>query len=218
VISQISLVQTAILGSIDVTPHYITQRYADLASSLMKLQGGGESASSSASLGIGGGGDSMLMGDLQQLRVEMVALLEKLALFLPGPKEQKVFLVNNYDLIVSVFQEKRLHANEEVQKFEDMLMQQRELFAEEAVKISFPKLIAFVIQTEERMANEVSSAGVKSRVILDEVIVESLVRDFSANWKVGIQQINDDVLAYFANFRNGMEILKQVVLILIENT
>lgn len=37
------------------------------------------------------------------------------------------------------------------------------------------------------------------------------MRDFSANWKLGIQQINDDVLVYFANFRNGMEILKQVL-------
>ena len=36
------------------------------------------------------------------------------------------------------------------------------------------------------------------------------VREFASNWRTGIQQINDNVLAYFANFRNGMEILKQV--------
>jgi len=35
---------------------------------------------------------------------------------------------------------------EEVQKFEDMLMQQRELFAEEEIKGSFPRLISFVVQ------------------------------------------------------------------------
>jgi len=28
--------------------------------------------------------------------------------------------------------------------------------------------------------------------------------------QAGIEQINTDVLAYFSNFRNGMEILKQV--------
>ena len=50
-----------------------------------------------------------------------------------------------------------------------------------------------------------------SKVALDDAAVESLVRDFAANWRVGIQQINDDVLHYFANFRNGMEILKQVL-------
>jgi len=36
------------------------------------------------------------------------------------------------------------------------------------------------------------------------------VREFASYWKAGIQQINDDVLAYFATCRNGMDILKQV--------
>lgn len=35
---------------------------------------------------------------------------------------------------------------EDVQKFEDLLMQQRELFAEEEIKYSFPRLMEFVIQ------------------------------------------------------------------------
>lgn len=51
----------------------------------------------------------------------------------------------------------------------------------------------------------------ETRPALDDAIVESLVREFAGNWRTGIQQINDDVLAYFANFRNGMEILKQVL-------
>lgn len=45
---------------------------------------------------------------------------------------------------------------------------------------------------------------------LDESTVEGLVREFAASWKSGIEAINQDVLAYFSNFRNGMEILKQV--------
>ena len=36
------------------------------------------------------------------------------------------------------------------------------------------------------------------------------MREFASYWKAGIQQINDDVLAYFATCRNGMDILKQV--------
>lgn len=45
---------------------------------------------------------------------------------------------------------------------------------------------------------------------LDEATVEGLVREFAASWKSGIDAINQDVLAFFSNFRNGMEILKQV--------
>ena len=40
--------------------------------------------------------------------------------------------------------------------------------------------------------------------------MESLVKEFSANWKLGIQQINDEVLFFFANSSSAMEILKQV--------
>lgn len=46
---------------------------------------------------------------------------------------------------------------------------------------------------------------------LDEATVEGLVREFAASWKSGIEAINQDVLSFFSNFRNGMEILKQVL-------
>ena len=46
---------------------------------------------------------------------------------------------------------------------------------------------------------------------LDLAVCESLVRIFSTTWKNGIEQINNNVLSYFSNFRNGMEILKQVL-------
>jgi tagatose-1,6-bisphosphate aldolase non-catalytic subunit AgaZ/GatZ len=47
--------------------------------------------------------------------------------------------------MLQVFQERRV-MSDEVQKLEDMLMQQRELFAEEALKDIFPRLVSFVIQ------------------------------------------------------------------------
>jgi vacuolar protein sorting-associated protein 52 len=55
-----------------------------------------------------------------------------------------------------------------------------------------------------------ATSSTTERFNLDESLVESLVREFASSWRTGIQQINDDVLKYFANFRNGMEILKQV--------
>jgi hypothetical protein len=68
------------------------------------------------------------------------------------------------------------------------------------------------LQTEQAMADFSAShgSGAGSNLQLDEAIVENLVREFATNWRTGIQQINDNVLSFFANFRNGMEILKQV--------
>ena len=74
-------------------------------------------------MGIATGGDNMLQNDLQQMRIEMIALLERLASLLNTNKEKKVFIINNYDQILSVFEERRI-ACEEVQKFDDLLMQQ----------------------------------------------------------------------------------------------
>ena len=110
--------------------------------------------------------------------------------------------------MLNVFQERRV-MSEEVQKLEDMLMQHRELFAEDELKATFPRLVSFVTQTEQAMAASGNTSG--ARFAVDEGLVEGLVREFSSAWKTGIQQINDDVLNYFANFRNGMEILKQVL-------
>ena len=54
------------------------------------------------------------------------------------------FIIFFFYQILSVFQERGVIC-EEVQRFEDLLMQQRELFAEEEVRYSFPKLITFVL-------------------------------------------------------------------------
>jgi hypothetical protein len=75
-------------------------------------------------MGIGGGGENMLQHDIHSMRSEIVLLLGKLSLQIPQPKEQRVFFINNFDQILTVFQERRI-MSDEVQKFEDILMQQR---------------------------------------------------------------------------------------------
>jgi len=219
------------MGPVDLTPHYVCKRYAELVSSIFILQGntpaeqlgmgtgagGGGGSGSGSGSGSGGGGnqgETTLTNDITHLRTELVSLLERLSTQLVHSKERRVFFVNNYDQILTIFQERRVLCDE-VQKVEDLLMQQRELFAEEQIRSSFPNLISFVVQTEQALNSSSSSSGGASKdgqqMSLDESLVEGLVRDFSANWKVGIQQINDDVMVYFANFRSGMEILKQVL-------
>ena len=167
------------LGTVDLTPHYVCKRYAELVSSIFVLQipgqcgGGAGTGLSSEQLGVGGGGENMLANDLQTLRTELVGLLERLSASLSHSKERRVFFINNYDLILSVFQERRLLC-EEVQRVEDLLMQQRELFAEEEIRGSFPSLISFVVQTEQAINDRAKEGGVGG-LSLDEAIVEGLV-------------------------------------------
>lgn len=170
-VKSLKTAQVKKLGSVDLTPHYVCRRYAELVSSIfvLQVQGG---ASIQEQLGIGGGGENMLTNDLQLLRTELVGLLERLSANLSHSKERRVFFVNNYDQILSLFQERRIVCDE-VQRIEDLLMQQRELFAEEEIRASFPKLISFVVQTEQAMNDRSKEGG--GALTLDEAIVESLV-------------------------------------------
>lgn len=159
----------------DLSPHYVTRRYAEFVASIVILNIVTASTSqhqqvqqsqqellaqlSAAGLGeandltagmmgmdlAGGGGELMIRQDINMLRNELVALLERSAAQIPAYKEQRVFLINNFDQVLSVFQERGL-MSEEVQSFETLLMQQRELFAEEEIKTFFPRLISFVAQ------------------------------------------------------------------------
>jgi hypothetical protein len=143
-----------------------------------------------------------LLEDLQEMMDEYVALLERLA---DEQKHRTVFLINNLDLVVTIFQERRV-VGKEFNFFVEMLMKQREVFVEEELLTGFSKLIAFVQQTEAYMAEEKATP-----LEVNAQVVESLVLDFRSHWKAHMEQINRNVLSYFSNFRNGMEILKQVL-------
>jgi hypothetical protein len=163
----------------------------------------------------GSAGD-MLLNDLATLQDEIVLLLQRMAEEHTSNKRKIVFLVNNIDQIISIFQERRV-PGKEMNRFLDLLMQQRELFVEEELLQNFSKMIAFVQQTEQHMTrtqfgSSTSKAAAEGHKLEVNVqVVESLVLEFASTWKQGIEQINRNVLSFFANFRNGMEILKQVL-------
>jgi vacuolar protein sorting-associated protein 52 len=137
---------------------------------------------------------------------EFVLLLESLAdsKHAKNQKEKTVFLINNLDHMVCIFQERRV-VGKECNKLMEQLLRYREVFVEEELLGSFSKMIAFVQQTEQHLKN----AAATDDAIVNASVVESLVLEFASNWKTAVNQINKNVLSYFSNFRNGMEILKQ---------
>jgi len=163
----------------------------------------------------GSAGD-MLLNDLSVLQNETILLLQRLADVHASNKKKIVFLINNIDQIISIFQERRV-SGKELNCFVELLMQQRELFVEEELLQNFSKMIAFVQQTEQHISRPYfggttsKAAAEGNKLEVNVQVVESLVREFATTWKQGIEQINRNVLSFFANFRNGMEILKQVL-------
>lgn len=203
------------LGALDLHPHYVIRRYAEFAASVLSLSmytqrgpsGAGSddaTAVSSAQMHENGAGD-MVLHNLAVLRDEVLALLTRLAEQHKAAKDRCVFLVNNYDLVLSLFQERRI-VSDETSRFEELLAAQRERFVEEELQTSYAKLIQFVRQHESRTSS--GSGGASAE---DAVQLERIVREFAGSWKSGIEKMNSNVMTYFSNFRNGMEILKQVL-------
>ncbi|GMH82470.1 hypothetical protein TrST_g12487 [Triparma strigata] len=198
------------LGTVDLHAHYISRRYAEFSSSILALVKAMEVSKSQQrqdDAAEGGqavrfGGKEMLKSDMANLTEAMTKMLMALANQHSTSKNKIVFLINNYDSIACVLAERKVE-REEVVKFEEKLNQQREQFVEEELRQSYARLISFVQQTESSQSGK--------RPELDQSLVENLVRQFSSSWKSGIEQINKNVLSYFSNFRNGMEILKQVL-------
>lgn len=205
------------LGNVDLHPHYVSRRYAEFtatclalhaAPGLEHLAGQLRPVSSTPTAAVGGGED-MLLNDVRALTREVLTLLQRLAERQRGPRERFVFLINNYDQVLNVFHERRVDAGPERAQFEDALAQQRELFVEEELKGGFGRLIAFVKETEATvLAGEANADGSYS---VDARQAEALVREFAGGWRAGVEGVNQDVLAFFSNFRTGMEILKQVL-------
>jgi vacuolar protein sorting-associated protein 52 len=148
----------------------------------------------------------MLLQDLNELLDEYLALLERLSEEHTVNIKRIVFMINNLDQAVCIFQERRVAGGKELNRILELLMLQRELFVEEELLQGFSKMIAFVQQTEASLAT-----GQATDATVNIHVVESLVREFASHWRSGMESINRNVLSFFSNFRNGMEILKQVL-------
>lgn len=208
------------LGPVDLHPHFVIRRYAQFASSILSLSiytqqsrssraEAYDSVISSAQMHENGAGD-MVLNNLTVLRDEILSLLSRLSEQHENAKDKSVFLINNYDLVLTHFAERRL-ASEENLKFEELLAGQREKFVEDELATYYAKLIQFVRQHEQVTLGKGVTTAREGDPQVDNAQIEKIVHEFAANWKAGIQKMNGNVMTYFSNFRNGMEILKQVL-------
>lgn len=208
--------KTKKLSPIDLHPHFVIRRYAEFASSILSLslltqphRHSDAFSISTAQMHENGAGD-MIIKSLAEMRSEIVNLLSRLSEQHATAKVKCVFLINNYDLVLTHFEERRI-VSEETLKFEELLAAQREKFVDEELMTFYAKLIHFVRQHEQLMLGKGSTLTTGNDSQVDTAQIEKIVREFAATWKAGIEKMNGNVMTYFSNFRNGMEILKQVL-------
>ncbi|GMP91359.1 hypothetical protein CsSME_00042096 [Camellia sinensis var. sinensis] len=114
----------------DVHPHYVVRRYAEFTASLIHLNVEY--------------GDGQLELNLERLRMAADDLLVKLAKMFPKPKLQTVFLINNYDMTITVLKEACPEGGKIQLHFEELLKNHTAVFVEELLVEHFSDLIKFV--------------------------------------------------------------------------
>jgi len=181
------------LTATDTHPHYVTRKYAELAAAIHKL-----------SVGID---NEMHVVNMASFLSEMEGLLTTLAKDLATPQERTIFMINNYDVILSILKERGIECAD-TQRLEELLGASTTAFVEEELGNFFGKLIGFVKDVEQEMKSGDASAAAKK---YSQSSAHELVRSFAGTWQLGIEKINGSVMKHFSNFKNGMEILKHVL-------
>ncbi|CEG44701.1 Vacuolar sorting protein VPS52/suppressor of actin Sac2 [Plasmopara halstedii] len=209
--------KTKKLSPIDLHPHFVIRRYAEFSSSILSLclhtqqnQDTRDTFLTSNAQMLENGTRDVVLKSLAGLRNEILNLLSRLSEQHASAKDKCVFLINNYDLVLTRFEERHV-VSEETSKFEELLVGQREKFVEEELMTFYATLIQFVRQHEQLMLGKGSASTTGNSLQVDTAQIEKIVRTFAATWKTGIENMNSNVMTYFSNFRNGMEILKQVL-------
>eukprot|EP00824_Muranothrix_gubernata_P005780 TRINITY_DN17560_c0_g1_i1.p1 TRINITY_DN17560_c0_g1~~TRINITY_DN17560_c0_g1_i1.p1 ORF type:complete len:764 (-),score=142.62 TRINITY_DN17560_c0_g1_i1:7-2133(-) len=177
----------------DIHPHYVARRFAELSSSVLFLAK--EMADDAAC--------QVVISSLITMRTEMDRLLLRLASEAKDRKSQVIFLINNCDMILTVYNERGVTSGSEVAHYDEFLVAQVDTYVEIELMESFRNLIQFVKETEPLLTLE--------PVSIDTSSVERIVREFASNWKGSMEYINSNVMKYFSNFKNGAEILKKVL-------
>ncbi|XP_069343824.1 vacuolar protein sorting-associated protein 52 homolog [Eulemur rufifrons] len=185
------------LGGLDTRPHYITRRYAEFSSALVSIN---QTIPNERTM--------QLLG---QLQAEVENFVLRVAAEFSSRKEQLVFLINNYDMMLGVLMERAADDSKEVESFQQLLNARTQEFIEELLSPPFGGLVAFVKEAEALIER-----GQAERLRGEEARVTQLIRGFGSSWKSSVESLSQDVMRSFTNFRNGTSIIQGALTQLIQ--
>ncbi|TRY62008.1 hypothetical protein TCAL_08474 [Tigriopus californicus] len=183
------------LKTVDQRPHLICRRYAELSAGFMSIQ------ESDPNENI-----SRLLSDLQQ---EVEYFILKMTSVFDGRKNQLLFLINNYDMILSVLAERVRNDCQESDSFKDLLATRTSEFVELILESNFGELLRFIKRVEPVIQQDDDDDD--AIVTREGAKVASILKDFNVRWKKALDGINSEILGSFPNFKNGTSILQQTL-------
>lgn len=184
-------------SSIDIHPHYVTRRFAEFAASVLALNDGYN--------------DNLLDTSISRLRIEVEAFISKLSSEFADKKKKAIFYINQYDLVISIFEkyEQFSSVTSEKRYFDELLSSRISEYVDDEMRPYFTPLIVFVDEVQQKAESNPNLDNV------DQVRFEKVAKDFASNWRSALAELHQNSLQNFSNFKIGSlilnEILKQVV-------
>ncbi|XP_038221338.1 vacuolar protein sorting-associated protein 52 homolog isoform X2 [Zerene cesonia] len=180
------------LANKELGPHYITRRYAEFSAAMLSLS---EQFPSQE-----------LSNLLLVLQDEVHCFLLKMAAEFPQRIQQLIFLINNYDMVLSILMERTRDNTKEAESFREQLQARSSEYVEEILSPHFGGMMQFVKEGEQLLdsdkKNELANLEKKSL---------TLVASFSSNWKQSLEEIHREVLVSFPNLVTGSGLLQMAL-------
>lgn len=180
------------LGVSDTRPHFVTRRYAEFSAAITTVNETFPDERVSIMLG--------------QLQTEVENLLLKMASVFDSPREQLIFLINNYDVIISVLQEQSLDSCKESQSFKQLVSKRVHDLVNELIYPHFGPMITFVKDCEAFI--ERNDLGSLKK---EEAKVSKLIRSFNQSWRKSMEDMKRQVMISFTNFKCGNNITQSTL-------
>jgi len=182
---------------VDVRPHYITRRYAEYSAAIVGIN---ETFP-----------HEQMHRLLAYLQEEVEALILRLASSFSTRKEQLLFLINNYDVIMSIIIERTRDDTKESDAFREQLRARSEEFVEQILQTHFGYLISWTKDAEMKLEK-----GDVDGLRQEEKKVSHIIATFSGDWKQSLDRINGETLSSFPNLKLGTGILQQTLTTLLQ--
>ena len=181
----------------DTRPHYITRRYAEFSASIMTINDTFPDERVSILL-------TVLQNEVENLILKMASLFQ-------NPKEQLIFIINNYDMILGVLIERKKEDSKEAEEIKQQMNKRIEDFVEELLCRHFGPMIAFVKDCESYLERNDSEALQRL-----ESKVSPLIKAFNSQWRKALEEISSEVMTSFTNFKNGNNIQQSALTLIIQ--
>ncbi|CCD67346.2 Vacuolar protein sorting-associated protein 52 homolog [Caenorhabditis elegans] len=181
-------------GSLDARPHFIVRRYAELTSAhLMIAKASGKEMGAKMEAVLENSEDS-----IEQLLTRMSAMQQT-------QKNKHVFLINNYDLILSIIDNEESKHTKIYAIVHELEQKSIDDFVEEMLEPHIGYMIKFVNECESLIVQ-----GHTQLLVRYNDKVGTVVANFNAKWRPAVDSINSECIQLFTNFSLGTTILQTI--------